>query len=55
MPALLFLLLFCDTFVTVGRRIVQTSGFSVTDDLHRLMGINLVLPHHHEHYSYALV
>lgn len=53
MPALLFLLLFC-TFVTIGRRIVQTfSGFSGTDDLHRLVGINLVLLRRREHYSYA--
>jgi hypothetical protein len=33
MPALLFLLLFCNTFGTMGLRIVQTSsGFFGTDD-----------------------
>jgi hypothetical protein len=56
MPTLLFLLLFCNTFGTIGLSIVQTSfGFSGTHDLHRLVGINLVLPHRHEHYSYAWV
>jgi hypothetical protein len=49
MPALLFLLLFCNTFVTV----YCTNLSSGTDDLRRLVGINLVLPHHREHYSYA--
>jgi len=34
MPALLFLLLFCNTVVTIGRRIVQfSSDFSWTVDL----------------------
>ena len=47
--------LFCYFVTHLLRRIVQTSPLVSlgTDDLHRLVGINLVLPHRHEHYSYA--
>ncbi len=55
MPTLLFLLLFCGTFVTMGQRIVQiSSGTAMTfTGIDLWAEINPVLPRCHERYSYA--